>query len=104
MPIDRSLLVQAFLFIELLADTGSILTLVTLMRVRDRTPEVDRRLAGKAKRDIEPIVDVLICTYNEEEEILERTIAGALTMDYSRHRVWVLDNGHRDWLQELASR
>ncbi len=93
-----------FLFIEMLAVAGSLLTLVTLMRVRDRTSDVDRHLTRQDPRRTAPLVDVLICTYNEEEEILERTIAGALAMDYSRHRVWVLDDGRRDWLRELTAK
>ena len=51
-----------------------------------------------------PLVDVFICTYNEEEAILERTIVGALSMDYPRYRVWVLDDGRRPWLAELCER
>ena len=49
-----------------------------------------------------PLVDVFICTYNEEETILERTIVGAMSMDYPNSRVWVLDDGRRGWLRELA--
>lgn len=91
-----------FLFIEVLAVLGSLLTLITLMRVRERTSEVDDKLANRPLERADPLIDVLICTYNEDEAILERTIAGALAMDYSRHRVWVLDDGRRDWLLALC--
>ena len=50
-----------------------------------------------------PLVDVFICTYNEEEAILERTIVGALAMDYANYRVWVLDDGRRAWLRSCAA-
>ena len=40
-----------------------------------------------------PLIDLFICTYNEEESILERTIIGATGMDYPNYRVWVLDDG-----------
>ncbi len=92
-----------FLSIELLAVTGSLLTLVTLSRVRDRTKEVNKKLAARPPQYSEPLVDVFICTYNEDEQILERTIAGALAMDYSNFRVWVLDDGRRDWLREMTA-
>jgi cellulose synthase (UDP-forming) len=46
---------------------------------------------------------VLICSYNEDREILERTIVGALAMDYANFRVWMLDDSRRDWLKTLCS-
>jgi cellulose synthase (UDP-forming) len=49
-----------------------------------------------------PRVDVLITTYNEEEAILERTIVGALGIDFPGVRVWVLDDGRRAWLAALC--
>ena len=50
-----------------------------------------------------PLVDVLICTYNEDRAILERTIIGAMGMNYPNFRVWVLDDGRRDWLSNLCA-
>ncbi len=49
-----------------------------------------------------PLVDVFICTYNEEKAILERTIIGATGLKYGNYRVWVLDDGRRLWLKRLA--
>ena len=42
---------------------------------------------------IPPLIDVFICTYNEEEAILERTVVGALAIDYPNYRLWMLDDG-----------
>jgi cellulose synthase (UDP-forming) len=50
-----------------------------------------------------PTVDVLIPTYNEDLEVLERTIVGAKSIDYPNTRVWVLDDGRRDWLEEFCA-
>ena len=47
---------------------------------------------------------MLICSYNEERTILERTIVGAQAMDYPNFRVWMLDDSRRDWLKELCAR
>jgi cellulose synthase (UDP-forming) len=49
-------------------------------------------------------VDIFIATYNEEEEILDRTIVGAKSQDHEHFRVFVLDDGRRDWLRELCRR
>ncbi len=92
-----------FLTIESIAIAGSILSLITLTRTRNRSPEVDANRAWLFNRARLPTVDVFICTYNEERAILERTIIGALAMDYANCRVWVLDDGRRDWLKSLAA-
>lgn len=51
-----------------------------------------------------PTVDVLICTYNEPLELLEKTILAALNLDYEdgKCRVWVCDDGNRETLRALC--
>lgn len=92
-----------FFAIECAAVAGSIISYVTLSRTRNRSAEVKANtpwLAGLAKQ---PLVDIFICTYNEEREILEKTVLGALASSYKNRRVWVLDDGRRPWLAELAA-
>lgn len=48
-------------------------------------------------------VDVFIPTYNEEEEILEATLAGCRRLTYP-HRTYLLDDGHRESVRRLAER
>jgi cellulose synthase (UDP-forming) len=91
-----------FALIETAMLVGSTISLVFLARLKDRSPDADRNAAWLAELAPPPLVDVFICTYNEEAAILERTIVGALAMDYPRYRVWVLDDGRRPWLQALS--
>ncbi len=93
-----------FVVIETMVMAGSTISLVFLTRTTDRSTEVDQHQAWLKARTPQPLVDVFICTYNEEEAILERTIVGACSLDYPRHRVWVLDDGRRPWLADLAAR
>src|SRR5271169_1918243 len=81
---------------------GTTLTEFFLTRVRNRTGEADRSLPWLLGLNRLPKVDVLICTYNEDEEVLEPTILGALGMSYQNFRVWVCDDGHRPWLREFC--
>lgn len=78
------------------------LSLLFLSRTIDRSVDVD---AG-TKRAIDarpaPLIDVFICTYNEERTILERTIIGATGLKYGNYRVWILDDGRRSWLKHLT--
>jgi len=48
-------------------------------------------------------VDVFVPTYNEEVEVLEPTLIGCVKMRYP-HTTYVLDDGNRPWVKELADR
>lgn len=91
-----------FFAIEFAAVFGSILGLVALMRTKSRSADVETNTAWLLERSELPKVDVFICTYNEDAEILEQTIVGAMAMDYTNYRVWVLDDGRRDWLRDFS--
>lgn len=92
-----------FFFIELGAVAGSLLSYATLTRVSNRSPQASANAVWLRSLPTPPLVDVFICTYNEERAILERTMLGARGMAYSNLRVWVLDDGRRPWLAELAA-
>ena len=92
-----------FLVAEAASLSAAILASIFLCRTRNRSPEVEANKAWLASLE-PPLVDVLICTYNEEEAILERTMIGATGMNYGNYRVWVLDDGRRPWLEELSQR
>lgn len=69
----------------------------------DRSPEADAHTAWWGERREAPLVDILIPTYNEARPILERTLVGAMHQDYPRYRIWILDDGARDWLRDWAA-
>jgi cellulose synthase (UDP-forming) len=106
-PIDQTLdfaVGAVFTLVEMLSMLGATVALIFLTRTRNRTPEANANVAWLKSLPEQPLVDVLICTYNEEEAILERTIIGALGIDYPRYRLWVCDDGRRQWLKELCER
>jgi cellulose synthase (UDP-forming) len=72
--------------------------------ITDWSPHADKYEAWlrTLPADRLPTVDVMIPTYNEDRDVLERTIVGALGLDYPRFTVWVLDDGRRDWLQTFC--
>ena len=85
-------LALVFLIAELVGIVTAALSLVFLTRTRNRSPDADANAEWLMSLDQPPSIDVLICSYNEEREILERTIVGALGMDYPNFRVWMLDD------------
>lgn len=90
-----------FAILESMTVLSASIAFVILMRVKDRSAEADQNsswwLPGPAPR-----VDVFIPTYNEQFEVLERTIVGANAIRYPGLRVFILDDGGRAWLEELC--
>ncbi len=91
-----------FLAIEIGAILTSLSAYVILMRVRHRSAEVDANL-GWWQPAPAPRVAVLIATYNEDREVLQRTIAGATALHHPNVDVYILDDGKRDWLADLSA-
>jgi cellulose synthase (UDP-forming) len=89
---------------EVLAFLTQFLLHLVLTRVSNRSPDADRYEAELRRTPVEhlPSVDVFICTYNEELDVLERTIIAALALEYPKFKVWVLDDGKRDWLRDYC--
>ncbi|WP_207462677.1 glycosyltransferase [Azospirillum sp. SYSU D00513] len=91
--------------VEILAFSDILLFLVTMGRHVDRSREADSLEARffAQPRDRMPDVDVFIPTYNEPLDVLERTIVGALALDYpGKVTVYVLDDKRRDWLRAFC--
>ena len=90
--------------IEMLAIGDALILYLCFLRTSDRSREADwneARLRALRPQD-QPSVDVYIATYNEPFEVLEKTITGALCLDYTNFQVWVLDGGRRPWLKSFC--
>lgn len=64
-----------------------------------------RKCCHKDKlKDIDyfPSVDIFICTYNENENILRDTIQGCKNIDYQNKKIYLLDDGHRPDIEKMA--
>ena len=86
---------------EVLSMLSTTMSLFFLTKIRNRTPDVEANLPW-LQRQPAPLVDVLICTYNENRLILEQTIVGAMSMNHPNARVWICDDGRREWLRQLC--
>jgi cellulose synthase (UDP-forming) len=103
MPEGQAWWQQVYAWIFFVFETGAILSAIIgylfMSRRVTRSAEVDAR---SGSRQLDAAVDVFIATYNEGREILERTIVGATALDHADLRVWVLDDGARDWVRGLS--
>lgn len=93
-----------FIVVETLSVVGATLSMSWMTRVRSRTrsQDADEGVRRLRHEKAEPLIDVFICTYNEGKEVLLPTIMGALGIQYSNKRVWVLDDGKRPWLKDFC--
>lgn len=93
--------------IECLALIEVSLFMLTMSRHVNRAAEADRLEATMLARGdaVLPTVDVFIPTYNEPLNVLERTIVGARALNYpaDKFRIYVLDDGRREWLREFCA-
>jgi cellulose synthase (UDP-forming) len=93
----------ALLGLEALALIGSISAFFIMMRVKSRSAEATEN-ANWWEPGPMPSVTLLIATYNEELDVLERTIVGAKALRHPNKEVLVLDDGRRDWLGDYCDR
>jgi cellulose synthase (UDP-forming) len=64
--------------------------------------DLDRQPVPVPVQDTKLKVAVLIATYNEQVEVLLPTGAAAVALQ-PHHETWVLDDGDRDWVRDLAA-
>jgi len=84
---------------ELLAFMEVCIFLLIMSRINYRHHEADQYQKDLFRY---PSVDIFIPTYNEGLDVLEKTIIGAKHVDYPNFKVWVLDDGKREWLREFC--
>lgn len=94
----------ACLAIELFVLCDAVILFCALVMRTDRSAEADAGEARLLRRPVKdwPEVDVIITTYNEPPEVLEKTILGALALDWPNVNVWVTDDGRRAWVRDMA--
>lgn len=88
--------------IEMVTLAGSVSAFVIMSRTKNRSREATENLGWWAPAP-DPRVAILIATYNEELEVLERTIVGAQSLNHPNKEILVLDDGRRDWLRDYCA-
>ena len=92
----------SFFLLEAVTLLSSLSAFVILSRHRDRRGEATENAEWWGGSPA-PRVAVLIATYNESKEVLERTIIGAKALDHPAVDIYILDDGRRDWLEAFCA-
>ncbi|WP_286131202.1 glycosyltransferase [Loktanella sp. 5RATIMAR09] len=87
---------------EMGAMVATMSSMVMQSRLKARTDEVEQNLNWYGQAGKTPKIAIMIATYNEEKEVLERTIVGAQFLSYTNKEIMVLDDGGRSWLEEYC--
>jgi cellulose synthase (UDP-forming) len=87
--------------VEVLAFIEICIFLLIMSKKNSRNEDADHY-----EKDLfrHPSVDIFIPTYNEGLDVLEKTVIGAKNLDYPNFKVWVLDDGRRDWLKDFCGK
>lgn len=89
-----------------LAEIVGLITFLNFKFLFTREYKVERKSIEDFAYSMVPNVDVLICTYNEPLDLLEKTIVASIGMDYDKNKfkVYVCDDGRRDSLKQLCKK
>lgn len=87
--------------IEILTLLGTFSSFLIMSRIRHRQDEATEHAGWWG--DKLPRVAILIATYNEDLDVLERTIVGAKSLRHPNKEVIVLDDSRRDWLRDYCA-
>jgi cellulose synthase (UDP-forming) len=84
---------------EVLSLVSLVLGYFQIWKLSDRKAEP---IALDGSKPI-PTVDVFVCTYNEPVSVVYRTLVGCQNLDYPHKQVYLLDDGRRPEMVELAA-
>lgn len=87
--------------LEVFSVVGSLSAFLILTRYKQRSQEADNNAGWWG--DAEPRVAILIATYNEDRDVLERTIVGAKFLRHRNKEIIVCDDSRRDWLRDFCA-
>jgi len=80
---------------------AEIYAVVSIWNFYISTAGVENLPPDETPEPIDVSVDVFIATYNEPTDVVRRTALAARDMDL-KHETWILDDGNRDEMKELA--
>lgn len=100
----NSIFILGLLAFEILSVFNSWVSNGLLFFSTNCSPQADRYRYKIRTGKYRPTVDIFIPTYNEPVDVLRRTIIGCQAIKYSRKRkrIWLLDDGNRDNIRQLA--
>ena len=74
------------------------------LKIKDRRQEAETNALAVESGKFTPTVDILIPTYNESAQIIQRTVIGCQALEYPHKKIYVLDDTRREEIKYLAQK
>lgn len=105
-PINNGLISFILGLILVVAELFGLIAFLNFQYLFTKKYKLEKKGIDSFKNNKIPHVDVLICTYNESLDLLEKTIAASINMNYPKDKfeVYICDDGRRDNLKALCKR
>ena len=89
-----------------LAELLGLISLFNFQYIFAKKYKLELKTLNSYKSGVVPSIAVLICTYNEPLNLLEKTIAASTNLKYPKHKlkIYVCDDGRRDTLKKLCDK
>lgn len=88
---------------EAIAILNTLIIISQTIWQTNHSPTADRLAPVIRSGHYQPSVDIFIPTYDEPASVLQRTMVGAMALNYPNKTVWLLDDGERPEIEQLAS-
>lgn len=75
-----------------------------LLKFKDRRKEAEKNAIAVISGNFNPSVDILIPTYNESADIIQRTVIGCQALEYANKKIYILDDTRREAIKNLAQK
>ena len=75
-----------------------------LLKFKDRREEAEKNALAVTSGKFNPSVDILIPTYNESAQIIQRTVIGCQALEYANKKIYVLDDTRREEIKNLCQK
>ena len=86
------------------AELFGIIKFLTLQYVFYKSEKT--KVDFKFDKSYKPSVDILVCVYNEDVNIIEKTVLACTNLKYAKdkYKVWICDDGRREEIKNLGSK
>ncbi|WP_133015619.1 glycosyltransferase [Clostridium cuniculi] len=103
-PINHGIMSFIFGILLYSAEILGLISFINFQYLFSKNYKLESKSLNNYAPENIPSVDVLICTYNEPLDLLQKTIIASKNLDYPQNKlkIYVCDDGHRTELKNLC--
>lgn len=90
------------ILIEIALIVSPLWQFILTLNLKTRIPQAEKVSVAVKEGVYNPSVDIFIPSYNEPVEVIKRTIVACQAIEYEPKKVYLLDDGNRDYVRRLC--